>query len=127
MKRRCSTKWIENYDVIFVFKEFYPAVVGSLYQLSESRDGEVLERAMLYLKAITTVVFLVSLEVINAALKLTKTVAKKLQGIENFDCIRCYEYYQLQSCYPDFRDNEEIFVELFRHAESIYGESIPMP
>ena len=26
-----------------------------------------------------------------------------------------------------FRDNEEIFVGLFIHAESVYGESIPMP
>ena len=33
---------------------------------------------MPYLKAITTAGFLVNLEVINAALKLTKTVAKKL-------------------------------------------------
>ena len=82
MKRNCSTKWIENNDVFFVFKEFYPAVVGSLGQLSESRDGEILGRAMSYLKAITTATFLVSLEVINATLKLTKTVAKKLQGIK---------------------------------------------
>ena len=80
LKRNCSTKWIENYDVVFVFKEFDPAVVGSLDKLSESRDGEVFGR--LYLKAITTPRFLVSLEVINAALKLAKTVAKKLQGIE---------------------------------------------
>ena len=26
-----------------------------------------------------------------------------------------------------FMNNEEIFVGLFRHAESVYGESIPMP
>ena len=26
-----------------------------------------------------------------------------------------------------FRDNEEIFVGLFRDAKSVYGESIPMP
>ena len=26
-----------------------------------------------------------------------------------------------------FRDNEEIFVGLFRHAEGVYGEFIPMP
>ena len=26
-----------------------------------------------------------------------------------------------------FRNNEEIFVGLFRHAEGLYGESIPMP
>ena len=26
-----------------------------------------------------------------------------------------------------FRDNEEIFVELFRDAAGVYGESIPMP
>ena len=38
LKRHCSTKWIENYDVVFVFKEFYPAVAGSLDQLSESRN-----------------------------------------------------------------------------------------
>ena len=82
LKRNCSTKWIENYNAVFVFKEFYPAVVGSLDQLSESRDGEVLERPMSYLKAITTTGNLISLEVINATLKLTKTVAKKLQGIK---------------------------------------------
>ena len=82
LKRNCSTKWIENYDVVFVFKEFYPVVVGSLDQLSETRDGEVLGRAMPYLKVITTVEFLVSLEVINATQKLTKTIAKKLQGIK---------------------------------------------
>ena len=73
---------IENYDVVFVFKEFYPAVVGSLDQLSESRDGEVFKRAIPYLKAITTTGFLVNLEVINATLKLIITVAKKLQGIK---------------------------------------------
>ena len=82
MKRNCSTKWIENYNAVFVFKKFYPAVVGSIDQLSESRDGEVLERPMPYLKAITTAGALISLEVINAMLKLTKTVAKKIQGIK---------------------------------------------
>ena len=30
LKRNCSTKLIENYDIVFVFKEFYRAVVGSL-------------------------------------------------------------------------------------------------
>ena len=81
LKRHCSTKWIENYDV-FVFKEFHQAVVGFLDQLSESRDGKVLGRAMPCLKAITTAGFLASIEVINAALKLANTVAKKLQGIK---------------------------------------------
>ena len=47
LKRNSSSKWIENYDAVFVFKEFYPAVAGSLDQVSESRDGEVLKRAML--------------------------------------------------------------------------------
>ena len=58
------------------------AVVGSLDQMSESRDGKVLGKAMPYLKAITTAGFLVSLDVINAALKLIKTVAKKLPCIK---------------------------------------------
>ena len=26
-----------------------------------------------------------------------------------------------------FRDNKKIFVELFRHAKGLYGESLPMP
>ena len=82
LKRNCSTKWIKNFDVVFVFKEFKPEVLGSLDQLTESGDGEVLGRAMPYLKAITTARFLVSLQVINATLKLTKIVAKKLQGIK---------------------------------------------
>ena len=37
---------------------------------------------MFYVKATTTLGFLVSLEVINATLNLTKAVAKKLQGIK---------------------------------------------
>ena len=82
LKPRCSTKWIENYDAVFVFQKLYPAVAGSLDQQSESRDRKVLGRAMPYLKAITTAGFLVSLEVINASLKLTKTLAKKLQSIK---------------------------------------------
>ena len=82
MKRNCSTKWIENYNAVFVFKEFYRAVVGSIDQLSESRDGEVLERAMPYSKAITTAGVLISVQVINSTVKLTKTFAKKLQGIK---------------------------------------------
>ena len=82
LKRHCSRNWIESYDAVFVFQELYPAVAGSLDQPLESRDRKVLGRAMPYLKAITTAGFLVSLEVINAILKLTKTVAKKLQGIK---------------------------------------------
>ena len=46
LRRNCPTKWIKTYDVVFVFKEFYPAVVSSLCQLSESRDGEILESAL---------------------------------------------------------------------------------
>ena len=82
LKRNCSTKWIENYNAVFVFKEFYPAVVGSIDQQSESRNGEVLERPMPYSKAITTAGVLVILEVINATLKLTKRITKELQGIK---------------------------------------------
>ena len=62
--------------------EFYPAVVGSIDQLSESRNGEVLERPMPYSKAITTAGVLVILEVINATLKLNRRITKKLQGIK---------------------------------------------
>ena len=82
LKHHCFTKLIENYDTVFAFKEFYSAFLGSLHQLSESRDGKVLGRAMPYLKAIETAAFLVRLEVINATLKLTKTVVKKLPGIK---------------------------------------------
>ena len=66
LKRHCSAKWIENYGSVFGFKEFYPAVAGSLDQLPESRDGKTLRRAVPYLKAITTPGFLVSLEVMIA-------------------------------------------------------------
>ena len=82
LKRHCSTKWIENYDVVFVFKEFHPAVVGSLDRLSEARDGKVFGRTMPYLKAITTAGFLINQEAINTTLNLTKPVAKRLRGIK---------------------------------------------
>ena len=30
LKRHFSTKWIEEHDAVFIFKEFYPMVVGWL-------------------------------------------------------------------------------------------------
>ena len=75
-------KLVENVSLGCFLSLAFTTVVGFLDQLSESRDGEVLERDMPYLKVITTPGFLVSQEVINATLKLTKTVAKKLQGIK---------------------------------------------
>ena len=57
-------------------------VVDYLDQLPETRNGEFLGRAMFYVKAKTTPGFLVSPEVVNATLNLTKPVAKKLQGIK---------------------------------------------
>ena len=42
---------------------------------------------MPYLKVITTAGFLVSLEVINATLKVTKTVVKKLRDIKKLFCL----------------------------------------
>ena len=82
LKRHCFTNWIEDHDAVFVFKEFYPAVVGYLNQLSESRDGEVLGKAIFYVKATTTPGFLVCLEVINATLNPTKSIAQKLLVIK---------------------------------------------
>ena len=55
-------------------------IVGYLDQLSESRDEEIFGRAMFHVKETTTPGFLVSLEVINATLNLTKPVAKKATG-----------------------------------------------
>ena len=46
LKHHCSTRWIEDHDAVFVFKEFYSAVVDYLNQLSESRDGKVLGKAI---------------------------------------------------------------------------------
>ena len=80
MTRHCSTKWFEGHDAVFVFNEFYSAVIGYLDELSESSDGKVLGRAMFHVKAKQHLGFLVSLEVINATLILTKPDAgiKKL-------------------------------------------------
>ena len=110
MKRHCSTRWIENHDAVFVSKELYPVVAGSLDQLSKSRDDKVVGRAMSYYKAITTAGFLVSLKVINAILP---NQLKKGAGYSRnyFDCVKYY--CQLQRCdrLQAFRDNEEFFLD----------------
>ena len=128
LKRNCSTKWIENYNAVFVLKKFYPAVVGSLDQLSESRDGEVLERAIPYLKAITRAGVLISLEVINAT-ETYQNSCKEATGHQEI-ILTALDTTRITSCkdvIQAFRDNEKIFAVLFRHAESVYGDSIPMP
>ena len=84
---------------------------------------------MHYLKVITTARFLVSLEVINATLKLNHNSCKKATGhqeiiltaLDATSIISCKEVIQT------FRNNEEIYVGLFRHAEGLCKESILMP
>ena len=47
LKRNCFTKWIENYDVVFVFKEFYPAVVVLLINCQNREMEKFLKRLCL--------------------------------------------------------------------------------
>ena len=93
----------------FVFKELYPAVAGSLDQLSKSRNGEVVGRAMSYFKAITTPGFLVGIEIINAILNITKPVAKKLQGIQETILTALNAIASCKDVVLAFRDKEKNF------------------
>ena len=70
---------------------------------------------------------MVSLEVINAILNITKPVAKNLQGIQETISTALNATASCKDVIQAFRDNEEIFVGLFRDAEGLYGESILMP
>ena len=79
-----------------------------------------------YSKAITTPGVLVGLEVIDAILNIIKPVAKKLQGIQGTILTALNAIASCKDVIQVFRNNEEIFVGLFRHAEGLYGESIPM-
>ena len=43
LKDNCSTKWIENCDVVFVFNEFYPAVGVLLINCQNQEMERLLE------------------------------------------------------------------------------------
>ena len=79
------------------------------------------------MKAITIPAFLVSLEVIDAILNYAKPVAKELQGIQETILSALDAITNFKKVVQAFRDNEEIFVGLFRHADGLCGESIPVP
>ena len=63
-------------------RSFIRRLLVLLINCQNQEMEKFLERAMSYLKAITTAGFLVRLKVINATLKLAKTVAKKLHVIK---------------------------------------------
>ena len=112
LKRLCSAKWIENYDAVFVFKEFCRAVIGSLDQLSESRDRKVLRRATSYLKAITTPGFLISLRSYQCFTEIYQNSCKEAAGHQEIiltalDAMSITSY---KDMIRTFRDNKKIFV-----------------
>ena len=81
---------------------------------------------MPYLKAITTAVFLCSYQCC------TKTYHNSCKGATGHQkmILTALHATSITICKDEiqaFRDNEEIFVGLFRHAEGLYGESISMP
>ena len=78
LKRDCSTRWVKNQEDVHVFKEIFPAVIGALNKLTESRGGEVIRKAMSHLKILTSPDFVICMEVLNAVMNITKPVATKL-------------------------------------------------
>ena len=78
----------------------------------------------------TTHGFLVSLEVVNATLKLNyQNSCKEATGHQEIilTALDATGITSHKDVIQAFRDNEEIFVGLFTHAEGLYGEFIPMP
>ena len=118
LKHHCSTKWIENYDAVFIFKEFYSAVAGSLDQLSGSGYALFESNNNSWVR----------LEVINAA-ETYQNSCKEATGYQEI-ILTALDATNITSCKDvtqAFRENEEVFVGLFRHADGVYGESIPIP
>ena len=108
--------------MLFLFsKNFIQRLLILLINYQNQEMEKFFGRAMPYLKAITTAGFLDSPEVINATFKTYQNSCKKATWHQEI-VLPALDATSITSCKDvilAFRDNKEIFVGLFRHAEGL--------
>lgn len=94
MKRLCPTRWIERYNSIETFYEFFPAILNCLEEIILWNDSDTSSKANHLLLAIQASEFNVALTILNYIFQYTYSLCKYLQT-KNIDLSEAMEHISL--------------------------------
>ncbi|KAL4097961.1 hypothetical protein QTP88_022642 [Uroleucon formosanum] len=86
LKRLCPTRWVERYNSIETFNEFFPAIIYCLEEMITWKDIDTSSKANQLLLALQSSEFNVALSVLNHIFQYTQSLCKYLQS-KNIDLV----------------------------------------
>ncbi|KAF0715056.1 52 kDa repressor of the inhibitor of the protein kinase-like [Aphis craccivora] len=86
LKRLCPTRWVERYNSIETFNEFFPAIIYCLEEMITWKDIDTSSKANQLLLALQSSEFNVALSILNHIFQYTQTLCKYLQS-KNIDLV----------------------------------------
>jgi len=94
LKRLCPTRWIERYNSIETFYEFFPAILNCLEEIIMWNDSDTSSKANQLLLALQASEFNVALTILNYIFQYTHSLCKYLQTT-NIDLVDAIEHISL--------------------------------
>jgi len=94
LKRLCPTRWVECYNSIETFSEFFPAIIYCLEEMITWKDIDTSSKANQLLLALQSSEFNVALGILNYIFQYTQSLCKNLQN-KNIDLVEAVEHINL--------------------------------
>ncbi|XP_060855245.1 zinc finger MYM-type protein 1-like [Metopolophium dirhodum] len=94
LKRLCPARWIERYNSIETFYEFFPAILNCLEEIIMWNDSDTSSKANQLLLALQASEFNVALTILNYIFQYTHSLCKYLQTT-NIDLVDAIEHISL--------------------------------
>lgn len=131
LQKFCETRWVERFDSIITFTDFFEPIFNALETILDSGNDESSKKAFMLQQTVKNGGFIVSMIVINEVFSLAQPLSTSLQT-KNIDLISAVNLADgLNSLLKEMRENAiSKFHELFLKAEncaSEIGEAINIP
>ena len=120
LKSFCPTRWVEKHTAVAIFNELLPHILSLLEELSTDTDAKTSANARIYVAAVMSASFCVTLAVINNLMGLTANLSQILQERAQHLGDAVGRINDVIRRLKEKRENaEETFRNLFEKAEEI--------
>lgn len=131
LQKFCETRWVEKFDSIITFKDFFEPIFNALENIYNSGNDESSSKAFMFQQTIKNGAFIVSMIVIHEVFSLAEPLSVSLQA-KNADLASAVDMANsLNLLLKDMRENAELkFHELISTAQNCaqeIGEEIKIP
>lgn len=123
LQKFCATRWVERFDSIITFRDFFTPIFNALDNIYESGTDESSKKAFMYQQCMKNGGFIVAMIVINEIFSLAEPLSVSLQKVNSDLASAMNMADDLKFLLNEMRENSNVkFHELFVIAENCAKE-----